>query len=200
LLPKGGQEDSCRNAPAAVACLRIARFVPADRAKQYVAEAQEIVDWTRHTLEADDGLYCDRVFVESGKVNTGKLTYNTALMIRAYLGLFRATGDETYLQQAKRVGAACDGFLDQKTGAYRDPPKWSHLLVEADLELFRATNDDKMLARATRNADYEYAQWKAHPPDELIENAAVARTLWLMSDMQTEAGREFWRRADERSE
>lgn len=192
---KDGTKNTCVNAPAAVACLRIAKYLPPDRAKEYRAQARKIVNWTSQTFE-DNGLYSDRISVDTGRLHRAKLTYNTALMIRAFLGLYRETNDQEDLAHAQRCAAAADWFVDKKTNAYRDPPKWSHLLVEADLEMYRATHDDHLLRRAIQNADYEYASWKQSHPDTLIENASIARTLWLMADMQSDQGRKFWERMD----
>jgi uncharacterized protein YyaL (SSP411 family) len=193
---KDGSKNTCSNAPAAVACLLMARYQRPPRARESSAKAKRIVDWTNETLRLDDGLYADRIFVETGKRNTDKLTYNTALMIRAMLGLHQQTGDAAYLAQAERSAAASDWFLDKRTGAYRDPAKWSHLMVEADLELYRATHADHLLRRAMNNADHQYATWQKRRPDTLIENAAIARTLWLLADVQSPAGRQFWERVD----
>lgn len=193
---KHDSKNTCSNAPSAVACLRMASFLPPPEASNSIAMAQKIVDWTAKTLEAEDGLFSDSITVAGRKMNSDKLTYNTALMIRAYLGLYRATDDQRHFEKAKRAAAASDWFLDEKTHAYRDAVKWSHLLVEADLAMYRATGDPHLLRRATDNADHQYATWKTKPSDLLIENAAVARTLWLMADMQSERGRQFWERAD----
>jgi hypothetical protein len=193
---KGESKNTCSNAPSAVACLRLAKHQSPDKAKTLVAKAQKIVDWTVKTFESEDGLYADGMNLKTGKVNRDQLTYNTALMIRAFLGLYRATGDETFLHRANRAARASDWFLDKKTRAYRDSVKWSHLLVEADLEMYRATGEDYLLRRAADNADHQYATWKQKPPSSLIDNASIARTLWLMADVQSEAGRRFWERVD----
>jgi hypothetical protein len=193
---KGGSKNTCANAPAAVACLRIAKVQPPEAAKASVAMAEKIVRWSTDKLELEDGLFADRISVATGQVNRDKLTYNTALMIRAFLGLYRTTHNENYLREAKRAAAASDWFLDKKTNAYRDSVKWSHLLVEADLEMYRATHEEYLLRRAIGNADYLYARWKQNPPDTLIDNASIARTLWLMADMQSVAGRQFWEQMD----
>ncbi len=193
---KSGSKNTCSNAPAAVGCLNLAKHLPQDEAQKYRAMAEKIVTWTAKTFEDSDGIYTDNIVVASGKIDRGKLTYNTALMIRAFMGMYRATHDETYLRRAKRAASASDWFLNDKTHAYRDPVKWSHLMVEADLEMYRATQDDHLLQRAMDNADDQYATWKQHPPDELIDNAAIARILWLMADMQSAAGRQFWDHVD----
>jgi hypothetical protein len=193
---KDGSKNTCSNAPAAVACLVLAKTQTGDEAKENVEWARRIVEWTVKHLEADDGLFGDAIKVDSGHVNKGRLTYNTALMLRAYIGLYRATGEQAWLDKAKRVAKNSDWFLSDKTGAYRDELKWSHLMVEADLEMYRLTNESYLYDRARRNADYMYAKWKDEPPEELINLSSIARTLWLMADMETEVGQKFWERVD----
>jgi hypothetical protein len=117
-------------------------------------------------------------------------------MLRANLGLYRATGDAPFLTESKRIGAACETFINPKSGAYRDALKFSHLLVEADLDLYRATGDATILARARRNGAAAWSRWQTSPPSELIEQAAIARMLWLLADQETEKGRAFWTKSD----
>ncbi|HYD01885.1 MAG TPA: glycoside hydrolase family 76 protein [Phycisphaerales bacterium] len=190
---KAGSKNTCANAPAAVACLRVGRW------RDTVANidwAQKLVAWTAKHLQDRDGLFFDNKRVDNGRVDRKKYTYNSALMLRANLGLYRATGDAAFLAEAKRIGVACQAFDDPKKSAYRDGKKFSHLLVEADLELYRATGDATLLARARRNGEAAWSQWRSSPPKELIEQAAIARMLWLLADHETEAGRAFWSKAD----
>ncbi len=148
---------------------------------EYIAWARKIVVWTNSQLQDTDGLFWDKKDVETGRVNPDKLTYNTALMLRANLGLYQATGERRFRDEAIRINKACDWFVGHD-GAYRDDVKWSHLQVEADLAVYRATGNAAALARARRNCEVYYAGWKSHPPNELIENAAIARMLWLMGE------------------
>jgi rhamnogalacturonyl hydrolase YesR len=193
---RDGTKNACANGPAAVCCLRLARLRAGD-ADALVKQAQKIVAWTIGALQAEDGLFDDRRVVATGEVKRGKLTYNSALMLRALLGLYRATGKEEYLAQAQRIGKAADWFLDEKTGVYRDAVRYSHFMVEADLELYRTTKNEHLLKRAKTNVDAFYKNWKAKPPADMISNAAIARVLWLMAETETEAGRAFWQRADQ---
>jgi uncharacterized protein YyaL (SSP411 family) len=193
---KDGTKNACSNGPAAVGCLRLARFREKDAAG-LIEQARKIVAWTVGALQAEDGLFDDRKVVASGEVKRGKLTYNSALMLRALLGLHRATGEKAYLEQAQRIGKAGDWFLDAKTGVYRDAVRYAHFMVEADLELYRATNEGYLLERAKKNVDAYYERWKSKPPEDMISNAAIARVLWLMAETGTDAGRAFWRRADQ---
>jgi hypothetical protein len=193
---KDDSKNTCVNAPAAVGCLRLMHYQTPERAKESLAMAEKLVDWQNKNLRADDGLFYDRLFVTTGEVNQSKFTYNTGLMMRAYLGLYRATKNEDYLSQSKHSAKAADWFLSARTHAFRDTPKFAHLLIEADLELYRATQEPYLLQRAIDNADREYAMWKQRRSGQLIDNAAVARTLWLMADMQSDQGLEFWRKMD----
>jgi uncharacterized protein YyaL (SSP411 family) len=193
---KSDSKNTCVNAPAAVGCLRLAKYLPSDEAQHYRAAARKIVEWTTRTFD-DNGLYSDNINVGSGNVQHVKLTYNTALMIRAYLQLYRASGNPADLASAERSSRAAEWFLDKSMHAYRDLPKWSHLLVEADLEMYRANHDPALMQRAVDNANALYDGWKNNPPDSLIDNAAIARTLWLMADLQSETGRQFWERMDQ---
>jgi len=190
---KDGTKNVCSNAPAATACLRLARLM---NTEEYVGWATKIVEWTRRNLQGKDGLFDDRKVVVTGEIKRGKLTYNTALMIRALLGLWRETGKTEHLDEAKRLGKASAWFLDRNTGAYRDNVKWSHLLVEADLELYRATKEGYLLERAQKNGEHHYKAWKANPPQDLMTNASIARLLWLLADHETPAGQAFWEQSD----
>jgi len=190
---KDGTKNTCSTAPAAVGCLRLARYSP--KAKVYQDWAAKLIDWSCKTLQDTDGLFWDRKVVASGEIHKGKLTYNTALMIRAFLGQHRATKKPEPLEEARRIGKASDSFLGNN-GAYRDDPKWSHLLVEADLELYRATQDETLLERARKNGTHLYAEWKKSPPKELISAAGIARALWLLADATTPQGKAFWAQAE----
>lgn len=190
---KAGSKNTCANAPAAVACLRVAR--ERDTAAN-VEWAKKLVAWTNEHLQDKDGLFFDNKKAADGKVHEMKLTYNTGLMIRANLGLYRATGEAKYLDEAKRISAACKAFVSEKTGAYRDGMKFSHLLAEADLELYRATGDEAALGRARKLGEVAWAKWRSLPPKELIEQASMARLFWLLADQETDAGRAFWKSSD----
>lgn len=191
-LHKDGTKNVCANGPAAVGCLRLAQYRQ-EEAATLVEFAAKIVSWTTDALQADDGLFDDRKVVATGEIKRGKLTYNTALMLRANLGLYRATGEAKYLDEARRIGKAADWFLDGKAGVYRDAVRYSHFMIEADLELYRATGEDYLLDRARKNVQALYDRWKANPPEDMISNAAIARVLWLLAESETDAGRAFWK-------
>jgi rhamnogalacturonyl hydrolase YesR len=194
---KDGTKNTCSNAPAAVGCLRLAQVAAHDDVPELVDAADKIVTWTTAHLQDTDGLFHDRQVVATGEIKHGKLSYNAGLMVRAYLALYRRTGEARYLDQAKRVARAADGLIVPHSGMYRDGVKFAQFMVEADLELYRQTKENYLIERARKNADGYYDRWKRQAPDDLISNAATARVLWLMADTETEAGRAFWEKADD---
>jgi len=184
-LHKDGTKNTCANGPAAVGYLGIARLGPKDDAEKWLTAATKVEQWTREKLQADDGLYEDRVVVATGEVKRGKLTYNSALMLRTELGLCRATKKDEYLDRAKQIAKAADKFIDHRTGAYRDEIRFSQFMVEADLDLYRTTGEPYLLDRARANGDAWYAAWKAGRYGDMMSNAGTARVLWLLADART---------------
>ena len=179
---KAGSKNTCVTAPAAVGCLALAQYAKGAAADQDVAAARTLTDWTTARLLAPDGLYADNVKADTGRVEPHQWTYNSGLMMRAYVGLYRRTGDAADLDHAKSIATAANAFVDPKTGAYHDGYRFTHLLVEADLDLYRTTGDPALLARAKANADHAYAKFQSGPPAEMIETAAIARMLWLTAE------------------
>ncbi len=192
---KDDSKNTCANAPTAVGGFRLSKHVNGEERAKRIADGMKIIVWTTRNLRGKNGLFGDNI-KRNGEVNGGQLTYNSALMLRAYLCVYALTGNDIYLQEARQMGRAAEAFLDHKTGAYRDKLRWSHLMVEADLELYRWTGEEYLLERTKTNCDMHYAQWKTDPPKEMIDQASLARQLWLMADHQTEAGRTFWRKSD----
>lgn len=193
---KNDTKNTCSNAPAAVGCFRIAKFSNPQTIDRRIAMGRNIMEWTTTHLRASNGLFADSLNVKTGEKNHDQLTYNAALMLRAYLGYYALTGEDMYLDEAKKVGLAAENLLDANTGAYRDAIKWSHLMVEADLELYRWTKEPYLLKRARTNADVHYAEWKKQPPKDLLANASLARELWLLADTESPTIQQFWRTSD----
>lgn len=179
---KDDSKNTCANGPAAVGFLYLARVGPRGDAAKWLDAARKTVEWTTAKLQAPDGLFDDRIIVTTGEVKRGKLTYNSALMLRANLELYRQTGRTNYLDEAKRIGKAAEFFCNKQTGVFRDPLKWSHFMVEADLDLYRTTHEEYLLRRARTNADAYFAAWKKDPPADMMSNVATARILFLTAE------------------
>jgi uncharacterized protein YyaL (SSP411 family) len=182
-LHKDDSKNTCANGPAAVGFLYLARAGPTNDAAKWVEAARKTVEWTTAKLQATDGLFDDRIIVTTGEVKRGKLTYNSALMLRANLDLYRQTGGAKYLDEAKRIGKAADFFLNKQTGVYRDPLKWSQFMVEADIDSYRTTHEEYLLRRARTNANAYFAAWKKSPPSDMMSNVGIARILYLLAEL-----------------
>ncbi|MCW1912724.1 glycoside hydrolase family 76 protein [Luteolibacter sp. GHJ8] len=194
---KGGDKNTCVNAPAALGCFRLARFKKDAEAAKWNALGEKIVVWTVKTLQGENGLFWDNIKVATGEINKGQLTYNSALMLRNFLSLHTRTKEAFYLDEALRMGKAANGMMDGQQKAYRDHIKWAHLMVEADLELYRHTGQEVYLKRAISNTEKHYADWKKSPYPDLISQGSLARELWLLVDHTTPVGKEFWKVADQ---
>lgn len=192
---KEGSKNTCANAPAAVGCFQISKFSDPKKTAMRISDGTKLVKWTTEILRAENGLFADSLNVATGKKNNDQLTYNSALMLRAYLSLYALTGEDLYLEEAVRIGKAAEGLLGSN-GAYRDAIKWSHLMTEADFTLYRWTRDEALLKRARTNCDVHYSEWKKAPPKDLMANASLARELWLMADTESPAATAFWKKSD----
>ncbi len=189
-------KNTCSNAPAAVSALALYNV---EHKPEDLDWAKRIYAWTKSHLQDTDGLYLDNVAIADGKITNWKFTYNSALMMRAAAGLWRATGDATYKADSIRIAdASLKEFADPATGGFKDGARFNHLLSEALLEEYETTKDGRYLNAVRRDADFAYRNvrdtknggyfndWKIQnrAPDErkeLIENAAVARLFWLLT-------------------
>lgn len=192
---KKESKNTCINAPAAVSALELYEIEgnPTD-----LEWAKSLYNWTNTNLQDKDGLYWDNIKL-GGEVEKTKWTYNTALMIRANLGLWHATKDVDYLTEARRVSdASLARWVQPGSGAFSDSARFNHLLAEALLQTFDATGDLKYLNAVRRHTDFVYRQmrdardggyWDKYQSapraknerKTLIENAGVARILWLLT-------------------
>lgn len=191
-------KNTCANAPGAVAALAVS---DADDREDSLAWARRIVAWTQKNLQDPaDGLYWDNISVATGTIEKTKWTYNTALMLRAHLDLWRLTKSKPDRDEAVRLAEASEKvFVLQETGAFRDDALFSHLLVEAYLLLWRETKIPWLKARAEANGVFAVTRLKLpdggyagswRTPDTapgqrkiLMPNAATGRLFWCLSQV-----------------
>ena len=191
---KKESKNTCVSGPAAAAALDLYR-VTGD--KTDLAQAKQLYNWTCDKLQDKDGLFWDNIALD-GKIGKAKFTYNTALMLRNNIELWKVTNDQKYLDEARRIADASLEYWTRAGGNFGDDPKFNNWLCEALLMTYQATDDTKYLNAVRRHADYGYRHgrdksdggywnnWSAasHAPDErktMIENASVARTFWLLA-------------------
>lgn len=191
---KKESKNTCVSGPAAAAALDLYR-VTSD--KTDLEQAKQLYNWTNANLQDKDGLYWDNINL-NGEIGKAKFTYNTALMLRNNVELWKVTNDQKYLDEARRVADASLEYWTRAGGNFGDDPKFNNWLCEALLLTYQATDDVKYLNAVRRHADYGYRRgrdlsdggywnnWSAvsHAPDErktMIENASAARIFWLLA-------------------
>jgi uncharacterized protein YyaL (SSP411 family) len=195
-------KNTCSNGPAAAAAMRLYLAGNAQD-KDQRDWALRIRKWTADNLQdPEDGLFWDNIHI-NGKLDKTKYTYNTALMIRTDVLLYKSLGDKLYLDSSRRMAdASIKHWADPKTGAIGGPPKFAHLLCESLLRLYDETKDAKYLNTVRAYADQAHRDardpkggywddWnkKDHSTDarkSLIENASAARLFWLLVPYDTE--------------
>jgi hypothetical protein len=118
-------------ANAALAALRLYQ---ATGRRTYLAWAQRMYGWVSRCLAGPDGLYYDHVD-RHGKVSRQEWTYNQGAMIAAGVLLARATGQRSYLEQARR--SARTALAHYGASGYKGEPPIFVAIFFGDLNLLR---------------------------------------------------------------
>jgi uncharacterized protein YyaL (SSP411 family) len=188
-------KNACSSGPVMLAALR---FYALDKNAKHLATARRLYEWTRKHLQDADGLVLDSIAVDDGKLDRRKFTYNSATLLRAGCLLYRITGEQPYLDEARRVAKACEKqFVRAADGVVTGSGKLAVKLIEAFCELAEVDKDDHwrtVVARCLaavhkqRNAAGWYPQdWHAPPlppdkPARLIDQSAAARAYWVAAE------------------
>ena len=187
-------KNTCVSAPAAASALELYRVTGE---AGHLQEARRLYNWTCARLQDNDGLFWDNVKLD-GDIGKAKFTYNTALMLRDNVELWKVTGAPKYLAETRRIADESLESFVRPRGNFADDAKFNNWLCEALLMTYQVTGDAKYLNAVRRHADFGYRQgrdasdggywnnWAAarHQPDErktLIENASAARIFWLLA-------------------
>jgi len=119
-------KNACSNLPTAAACLALARRTGREELR---TRAREIVRWTKAKLQDPaDGLFWDNISL-TGKIDTTKWTYNTALYLRCAASLNELDDAESVVQ------SSLAHWIEPGSGAIRDEGKFAHLWLEGLIEL-----------------------------------------------------------------
>lgn len=101
---KKNGKNTCSNAPGSVYAAKL-YLVTGD--SSYLRTAVRLYEWTRTNLQdSTDGLYFDNKSLD-GTIGRAKFAYNSGQMMQASAFLYRLTGEEHYLREARRLAAAC---------------------------------------------------------------------------------------------
>jgi rhamnogalacturonyl hydrolase YesR len=142
----------------AVAILASMKIYETTREQQYLEHAQRINEWVVKTLlDKADNLFWDAKIVSNGSINRNKWSYNAGFMIRAWIKLYEATDDDTYLRQAKATLTAAEiKWFNAQTGALKDPGYFAFTLIDSWYDMYDITKDKQYLLNAFKAVDFIY--------------------------------------------
>ena len=182
-------KNTCTNAPAIVALLELHQVT---KNPKYFDDGLRIYRWTNSKLQQPDGLYGDNVTLD-GHVNGGRLTYNSGLMIRANVELYRITKEQRYLDEAKRIAESAMRVWFKPDGGVDNEGKFAHLLVGGLCKLYEVDRDPKLKSAIEKALKFVHdrlkdakgrysAVWDKPPTGnieeaDLLSQASVARAF-----------------------
>lgn len=186
--------NTCSVAPTAFACLR---YYEMTGQRAYLETAKALMVWLDATLQDEDMLYLDNI-TPSGRINRMKWTYNTGMPLQNYIKLYRFTGQERYLDKAKKIAQAAEKhWVDAETGAIKCESMFVWTLIEGWVELSAVTDDPHWQTLGERAATYLYAyvrdpngrypkRWDRPTRNELtrwmlLYPASNARAYWVLA-------------------
>ena len=193
-------KNACSSGPAMVASLA---FYRQTGEAKYLDTAKRLYDWTRKRLQDKDGLIFDAISVPDGRPVRAKLTYNSGTFIRAAAGLYAATKDRAYLDEARRVAAAAEKRFVKEDGIISGWGKLAVKLLEGWIDLALVEDDAAQAAHwkqvasravtalhAKRSEEGWYALDWDKPPlaagqgavARLIDQSAAARAYWYAAE------------------
>lgn len=154
-------KNTCSNAPAAVAALKLHK---ATGEQQYFDQGENLYTWVYYSLRDKDNLYWDNVSL-TGKFDRRKFTYNSGQMIEAGVLLYEITKEEKYLKQAQATAESC---LAQWSIAYKNDKGDSITIFESGdvwfdavlmrgyMALWRADGEPKYLTAFNDTINYAW--------------------------------------------
>ena len=154
-------KNTCSNAPAAVAALKLHK---ATGEQQYFDQGENLYTWVYYSLRDKDNLYWDNVSL-TGKFDRRKFTYNSGQMIEAGVLLYEITKEEKYLKQAQ---ATAESSLAQWSIAYKNDKGDSITIFESGdvwfdavlmrgyMALWRADGEPKYLTAFNDTINYAW--------------------------------------------
>lgn len=182
------QKNTCSNAPAICAALAL---YDVTKKPELLAFAKRIYVWTNQ-LQDKDGLFFDNISRDGKTIEKTKWSYNSALMIRANVMLYRATKEAAYLAEARRIAAASESKWFRKDGSLADEGSFAHLLCEALLDLHHTSPVPSAVEKVMRSLDRLHSLqreggypkrwdgWRAEEDRiELLQQASAARAFLI---------------------
>lgn len=108
---KKESRNTCSNAPGAVLALKLYQSTDST---YFLDWGTRLYQWTKEYLQdSTDFLYFDNVKMD-GRVDKVKYTYNSGQMLQAAALLYKITGDENYLTDAKNIAKSAISYFTEE--------------------------------------------------------------------------------------
>lgn len=208
------------NSTVALACLRIAKYIP-NECEIYINFAAKCIDWQLENLRDDsDGLIMDGISRnDTGNPDGMKWTYNTGTTLNACVLLYELTGEQKWLQLSHDFAAAaldrgrslfCRDYGDYELRYWRDPSYFIQLLFEGLAEyLMICGNSVPESIRAAIETEFKrhlqyFRKYHYDPTDGLyfmmFEAHRISEEIWELYKTQFDDSKAFDPNPEERSQ
>ena len=152
------QKPACSNGTATLAALKIYQ---GNRNKFYLNWGRNFYHWIYDNLLDDStGLIANDKKMD-GKLNRTFFTYNTGFMIEAAVLLYRFTGDQQYLEQAKKMAKNSYKYFtalphDKRLNFYIDLPWFVTVLFRGYEALYHIDGNYQYLSAIEKDLNYAW--------------------------------------------
>lgn len=151
--------NTCAIAPAAQLAMQL---YTATGEHRYLRFASEQARWLNDNLRLDSGLYADNLH-DDGNLDPTTFSYNQGTPLGLDVQLFRATGDQRFLDRARQTADAALEHYGSKDRLWKQPPSFNVIFFRNLLALHAAAPDPKYLA--TVDAYLERVWTEARNPE-----------------------------------
>lgn len=185
--PANGNRNTVSNAPGAEVGLRL---YLATRQRYYLDWATRMYEWVRSNMLAPNGLYWDHIDL-AGNIEMTQWSYNQGVMIGAGILLYRATGLEKYLTQARATATAALDYYAKDERYFTQPAQFHAIFFSNLLQLWSAAPDPSYWSAMRWYADESYRRFRdpatglyrfgGTNPVTLLEQSAMVRIEGMLA-------------------
>lgn len=152
------QKPACSNGKAMVLALKL---YEATGDHYYLETGKRFYRWfDKYLKDPDRGVVWNSWSTTSEKVVPDLYTYNTGTLLQAAVFLFRFTGDESYLENAKFLAEGSYKvffkFTEDGIPYIADLPWFNLVLFRGYHELYKETGDSKYVEAVIKGLDYAW--------------------------------------------
>jgi uncharacterized protein YyaL (SSP411 family) len=181
-------KNTCSNGPAVLLALKL---FAATRDSAYVGFATGIYEWVRTKLETPSGLYYDNIQVRTGQIARHLYAYNTGTMLEASVMLYQLTGEDRYLQEARREARSATEYFCGE-GRFRDGFWFTAVLLRGFQRLAEVDKHPDYLRQFRVCTDYALAHQvsstglmeKDGVPVDLVNQSGMLEILARLADLE----------------